>query len=144
MDPLSMTASITALVTVAAQVAAGIKHLHSFWSSVADAPASLRTLLADIQLIRDLFNGIGASITHQNTSNDATELMSKLLMRCLLDLESLEKLANPILPAGGESSTKIAWKSIKAVLKAGKLKSYREHLESAKLTLVLAHGYANQ
>ena len=142
MDPLSMTASITALVTVAAQVAAGIKQLHSFWSSVADAPASLRTLLADIHLIRDLFHGIDASITH--TSNDAAELMSKLLKRCLLDLESLEKLASPVLPAAGESPTKIAWKSIKAVLKADKLKSYREHLESAKLTLVLAHSHASQ
>ncbi|KAK3360654.1 hypothetical protein B0T25DRAFT_565537 [Lasiosphaeria hispida] len=139
-----MTASITALVTIIAQMAAGIQKLHAFWSSVADAPASLRGLLADIQLVRDLFNGIKSSITYHNASHGIMELMSKLLGRSLLELKSLKNLVKTVLLGGRDNPTKIAWKLIKARLKAEKFKAYRERLELAKLTLVLAHGYASQ
>ncbi|KAK3373030.1 hypothetical protein B0T24DRAFT_702413 [Lasiosphaeria ovina] len=121
MDPLSMTASITALVTVAAQIRAAIKQMHAFWSSVADAPASLLGLLADIELVRDLFDGIDASMARH----------------------VLESLARTVLPGATDNPTKIVWKSAKAVLKADKLQPYKAHLESTKLSLVLAHGYAS-
>ena len=70
-----------------------------------------------------------------------SDMLNQLLKRCLLDLESLKTLVQTVLPAEDDSPRAATWKSAKAVLTADKLKLYREHLESAKLTLILAHGY---
>lgn len=144
MDPLSATASIAGLVGLAVQITTSIKQLHAFWSAVSDAPTSLRYILADIQLIRDLFHNIEASFVSTAMTQSTLDLMDQLLKRCLLDLNSLENFVQTVLPVHGDSLRKATWKSIKSALKADKLKSYREHLESAKVTLVLAHSYANE
>ncbi|KAK0723379.1 hypothetical protein B0T26DRAFT_259652 [Lasiosphaeria miniovina] len=130
---VSIMTSITALVTVAAQIEARIKQIHAFWSSVADAPASLRGRLADIELVRDLFDGIDANMAGHGTDPGVAELMSKLPGRCHMGLETLESPAKTVLPGATENRTKITWKSAKAVLKADRLQSYKAHLDSRNL-----------
>ncbi|KAK0703902.1 hypothetical protein B0T26DRAFT_517551 [Lasiosphaeria miniovina] len=143
MDPLSAVASVAGLVGLAAQIAASIKQ-HDFWSSVADTPVSLRWLLADVQLVHDLVHSIEASFARSAIPQGSTDPLQQLLERCFADLASLEGLVKTVLPVPGDSCRKATWKSIKATLKKDKFKSYREHLVSAKITLLLAQGYVNQ
>ena len=50
----------------------------------------------------------------------------------------------PLQSEAGSGTAKKAWKSVKAVFGSEKIKSYRENLESAKATLLLAQIQLHQ
>ncbi|KAF1992430.1 hypothetical protein K402DRAFT_399545 [Aulographum hederae CBS 113979] len=118
MDGLSGAASGIAVVSIALQLADGFLKLHSFWSSVNDAPQEARTILDDLFSLHRILEQIASN---SSAIADATILMT----------EFEKGFRN-----GGKVKRK--WTACKMVSKKEKLVAFRNSLEEAKSSLILA------
>jgi len=96
--------------------------------------------------MRGLLTAIEDSVKQSplQANTDTAVPIHQLLRKCRSYLSTLQDLAKAVLPQPGDSMSRATWKSLKAVLKADKMKTYRGNLESAKITLILAQSYSNQ
>ncbi len=137
---LSAAGSIVSLVAIAGQLIQSTKSLYEFWSSVKEIPTRLQWLREDLKVIQ----GIIEQISVQSSSARGTTVACHALQNCAIHLNNLKVLVAPLQRRSTKSRKKEIWKSVKAAFNAEKIKLYRENLEAAKLTLVLAQNSLTQ
>lgn len=135
MDGLSSAASITAVVSLALQLAHSAKQLCDFWTSIKDAPEDIRTIIADLELLTSVLAEMASEAQH--TGPHTT--LAAVLHSCTGKLKSLTALTNNLEPGFDSKSSRIRmWTAFKFILKGERLRRFQEVLESLKSTLVLA------
>jgi len=96
MDPISLTASVIAMIQLAEQI---ISVCTDYISSIKDAPRTLRTVAIEVGSIKCVLEVLQMSISAN--SDDYSAIMDKFrssdnpLLACRRALESLEKLLPP-------------------------------------------------
>jgi hypothetical protein len=73
-----------------------------------------------------------------------TSALNGILQRCALYLKTLQETVKTLQSETGVRTAKRTSRSVKAVFGSKKIKSYRENLEAAKVTLLLARSQLNQ
>jgi hypothetical protein len=102
MDPLSIAASITGILTAAAQVV-------SILSQIRDAPAAISSIVTEIQHIEIVFRALqrlidrAALVTRQRAAMIPLEDVTVILTQTVLVFSELETVVNP-LSLGGKQS----------------------------------------
>src|SRR5579863_4019028 len=139
MEVVGAAASVAGLVTLLGQLLQSAKQLHEFWSSIKEVPESLRWLVDDLDMIREVLVLIKDQAT-QGSDTSGSGNAIPLLQKCISYVENLEGLVKPLQSENGASRRLKTWKSVKAVFATEKIKFYRDNLESAKVTLLLAQN----
>ena len=139
MEALGAAASVVSLATILAQLIDGVTQLHGFWTSVKEVPKSLTWLSTDLEILHDILQSIESSSVQLSQTGDTSPL-SGILQKCALYIEYLQETVKPLQSEARDKPVKKAWRSVKAVFDSKKIKSYRENLESAKATLLLAQN----
>jgi len=133
MDGLSNAASGIAVVSIAIQLADSVKKLYDFWSSVKDAPESIRAIAKELELL----SGILDKIEHGQHGTGSE--ISNVLESCREQVASLVTIVNSLVPGfEAESRRTRTWSSLKAVFKKDKVAEFRMCLAETKITLNLA------
>jgi hypothetical protein len=144
MDGLAAAGSIVSLISILGQLAQSTRQLYDFWSSMKEVPRSLQWLVGDLYLIREILEVIESQLMQSIVPNIGNNSIGELLRKCILYIENLEALVKPLQSRPREGRGERTWKSIKAVFLTEKIKSYRENLESAKVTLLLVQSHISQ
>ena len=149
-DPLSLTASIIAIVGIGGQVAKSIKRLASL-KGAPDLILALNNELSDIRLIiiaiQDVFQRqqitsvpfLGNQTGEANINASVTSALNQANEKVL----ELEALHNKLIPfssglSGTTTGDKVTW-----LREQGKLKRIQESLRDARLKLATALGVLN-
>ena len=143
MDGISAAASIVGLTAAAGQLLQATKTLYNFWSAVKELPTHLRWLSEDMACMRDILEYIEQQAS-QGSRSDGTSPIYSALQRYGLHLGNLEALVSPLRLQKGKGGNDKTWKAIKGVFSADKIKLYRESLEEAKATLLIAQTLLHQ
>jgi Fungal N-terminal domain of STAND proteins len=143
MEALGAAGSVVGLAAALGQIIEGVTQLHDFWSSVKEVPKSLLWLITDLEILHDILRSIDSSSAQLSPSSD-TSALNGVLQKCALYLKTLQETVKPLQSETGVSTAKRTWRSVKAVFSTEKIKSYRENLEAAKVTLLLAQSQLNQ
>lgn len=141
MDGLSTAASGIAVVSVTIQLADGIKKLHDFWNSIAEAPEDIKDNLFDLKVLSTLLT----QIAHNQQRHDPDPTFADVLSGCCAKVNRLITLLGDIEPGFASTSSYIRrWTAVKAVLKQENLKKFQAGLERLKSTLTLAIQHQNR
>lgn len=143
MEALGAAGSIVSLAAVLAQLIQTVTQLHDPRSSLKDAPKSLMWLSTDLEILHGILQSIDSSSVQLSHTSDTSHL-DGILRKCALYIGNLQETVRPLQSEAGSGTAKKAWKSVKAVFGSEKIKSYRENLESAKATLLLAQIQLHQ
>ena len=134
MDGLSSAASGIAVVSLAFQLADGVKRLYEFWESVQGAPSDVRSFASDLQLLSSVL----ADIQTSGGDPSITNLANSALESCKIKIESLTDIVKEFEPGLNSHSRRVRkWNALKAVLKRWKIEKFRLLLGEAKVTLIL-------
>ncbi|KAL9632510.1 MAG: hypothetical protein Q9204_003759 [Flavoplaca sp. TL-2023a] len=140
MDGLSTAGSGFAVVSVTIQLADGIKKLHDFWTSIAEAPEDVKDNLLELRVLSSLLT----QIAHNQQRHDPDPTFADVLSGCCAKVNRLTTLLEAIEPGFASTSSSIRrWTAVKAVLKQDSLKKFQKRLESLKSTLSLALLHQN-
>lgn len=123
-DPFSYTAGATAFVSLAIQLADGIKKLCDFCHSVQQAPKEINVMIADLELLQSIFSKMASEAQHSEP--DAT--LIALLQRCKSHVDALTPTLRRVesrFAAGKLQSRK--WTAIKAVWKDDERKQFYQN-----------------
>ncbi|MCJ1402645.1 hypothetical protein MMC11_005865 [Xylographa trunciseda] len=141
MDPLSLTASILAVLTAAGTVASGLKKLQSL-KHASDDFLALMTEVSDLQLVlesvNDAIRAQGESGRHLSTS------LAKLLLRAKTTLIKLNKIIQKRLTKTQTTSqnelkvARLAW-----IIKRSAVRILQEELRDIRLNLTTALASGN-
>ena len=134
MDGLSTSASVVAII----QLAETLKHLYDFFRFVQDAPRSIRSLVAELQVLLAILNHAVAEVQY-----NPFELSIMTLLQSCSD-QAIEILQRVELLNRGLSSRNLAhqkWTAIKVVLHGAKLERLTDSLERLKTTLIMAQSF---
>ncbi|KAI4220415.1 MAG: hypothetical protein LQ349_008094, partial [Xanthoria aureola] len=135
MDGLSTAAGGFAVVSVALQLADGIKKLHDFWNSITEAPEDIKENLDELRLLSDIL--IQMARDGQRHTPDRT--FADVLSVCYAKVKGLTSLLEEFEPGFASRSSYIRrWTAVKAIMKQEKLKKFEERLARLKSTLSLA------
>jgi hypothetical protein len=143
MEALEVAGSVVSLVTILGQLIQSARQLHDFWSSVKDVPKSLEWFTEDLNIIREILEAIHPQLM-QGSATIGSSTALRLLKKCAISIGNLEAFVKPLQSGPGDSRKAKTWKSIKAVFLSDKIKSYRENLESLKVTLLLAQNHITE
>ena len=133
MEGLSVTASAFAVSSVAGQLADGVKKLHDFWCSVKDAPADVRVIAGDLQVLSQILAEINRD------AQDQTASMEAALSRCIDGIKPLTNIVSDLEPGFDSVSPRTRkWSAMKMVFQSKKIKKYQSSLEGMKTSLILA------
>lgn len=140
MEPLSSAASCLAVVSLALQLADGIKQLCEFWISVKEAPDDIHTIATDLELL----SAVLAHMAHEAQQVEPDPALEAALLVCNDEVRKLIHLTNEMEPGFASMSRRIRrWTAFKAVLNREKLQRFQKVLERLKITLVLAQQNHN-
>jgi len=135
MDGFSTAASAFAVVSVAGQLAVGLKQLHSFWSSLRDAPDDVQSLSKELKLLLTILREIEQSEQRYGLNAAATDVLES----CGAQVNSLTAITKGLeRDFTAHSSSRRKWGALKAVLKRNTIKKFRDILRDTKVTLLLA------
>ncbi|KAL8834930.1 MAG: hypothetical protein Q9176_007224 [Flavoplaca citrina] len=140
MDGLSTAASGLAVVSITIQLADGIKKLHDFWTSIAEAPEDIKDNLLELKFL----SGVLIQIAHNKQRDEPDPTFAEFLSDCCAKINRLTTVLEAIEPGFASTSSYIRrWTAVKAVLKQEKLKKFQDSLERLKSTLSLALLHQN-
>ncbi|KAE8441980.1 hypothetical protein EG329_004106 [Mollisiaceae sp. DMI_Dod_QoI] len=134
MDPLSGAASVIAVVTLAAQLADGLRKLVDFWKQVQKAPAEVSALFDDLE-------NLSATLAEAELNHDERGL-DPITDRILRDCQKrVFLLCNKISPSsrGLDSSSfkRRKWSAFRITLDKAEIEGLRRAIEKAETTLIL-------
>jgi hypothetical protein len=139
---IRVVASGISIGTLAAQIAASITKLKSYWDQIQEAPEDIASLVEEIE---DLYLLL-ADIEDDQRRNPISRLLldgttaSRCLDHCKRGADRLNELAEELASDIQNSSRlKQKWASAKVVLKNDKLEKYRSKLERTIRLLSLSH-----
>ena len=135
MDGLSSVASVTAVVSLAIQLADSIVKLHEFWESVQEAPEDVQNMCAELGVLSSVLSEIAIEAQHQPPH----DTLITVLKQCSVKIRALTVQINEIEPGFASKSRRIRkWSAIRTVFKQKKFKKLHTALEGLKSTLILA------
>ena len=135
MEPLSSTASVIAVVSIAIQLADSTKQLCAFWSSIKEAPDEVQTIATEVKILSSIFSEM--ALEAQRVPPDET--LCRVLKACADISEKLRVLTNDLEPGfASKSLTARKWTAFRAVWKSGKCTKIQDALERLKSTTILA------
>ncbi|MCJ1359269.1 MAG: hypothetical protein MMC33_009270 [Icmadophila ericetorum] len=127
MDVISSASSVFAVVSIAIQLADGLKTLWHFWDSVKEAPEDIQSLTADLQFLLNVLTNVASEAQHHKSG--AT--FEGVLRSCADKIKVLAAIVEELKPAFDSPSSRLRkWTSLKAVFKAEKIKKFRDSLET--------------
>ena len=138
MDPLSLTASIIAVLGASATVASGIEKIISM-RNAPDAILALNNEVADFQLVVGMIHELLQDYNSSNSTESAvyTESLTSVLVRAKQKLLELDMLIQYRLMTGGtkQDFNRIAW-----VREHRKVKALQDEIRSIRMNLVAVIG----
>ena len=137
MDPFSGAASGFAVVSLAGQVAVGVKNLYSFWSSIKDAPNDIQSLSKELKLLLTILQNIEEGEQCYGPDAATTDVLGS----CRAQVNSLTAITEG-LERGftTRSSSRRKWGVLKAVFKRDMIQKFQDILRDTKVTLLLAQN----
>lgn len=139
MAGISTAASAIAVVSVAGQLAVGVKNLHSFWNSLQDAPDDIRFLSKELKLLMTILGEIEES--EQRYGRNAATM--DVLESCNAQTNSLTAITERLEGYFTTwSSPRRKWGALQAVFKRDTIKKFQDVLRDVKVTLLLAQQNA--
>lgn len=94
MDGLSSAASGFAVISLAIQLADGVKKLCDFWNSVKDAPEDIQGVIADLRLLLIVLTEM--AVEDQHVESDSA--LAAVLKACNDKIHRLADLTNDLEP----------------------------------------------
>ncbi|KAL8905275.1 MAG: hypothetical protein Q9207_002746 [Kuettlingeria erythrocarpa] len=141
MDGLSTAASGLAVVSIAIQLADGIKKLHDFWTSITEAPEEIKESLLELELLSSVLT----QIAHDQQRHEPDTTLTNALSGCCAMVNRLATILGEIEPGFASTSSRIrSWTAVKAALKQKTLKKFQDGLERLKTMLSLALQLQNR
>ena len=135
MAEFATAASAFAVVSIAGQLAVGVKNLYSFWSSIQDALNDIQSLSRELKLFLVILQGIQQSEQRYGPDADTAYVLascSELVDSLIAITDGLER---------GFATTSLRrrkWGATKAVFKRNTIKKFQDVLRDTKITLILA------
>ena len=140
MDGLSSAASAIAVVSLAGQVAAGVRNLYQIWSSFQDAPEYVQAINEDLKLLMTVLRGIEDN--EQRCGPDA--ISAEVLQKCRTLIDAITSITQSLtVRLGSGKSARKAWAAVKTTFKQDKITKIQELLRDLKVTLSLAQQNAH-
>jgi hypothetical protein len=134
MEVIGAASGVIAIASIAIQLAETIKELVEFGKAVQDAPADIRALLQDLEVLRSALLQI-----HRTSSSIGIDAVTETVLKeCEKKIYSLKTELEPSISK--LKSNKLAcrkWSALKITLKKGKIESLQKAIEYAKSTLIL-------
>ena len=140
MDPLSLTASIIAILGAGGSIVSGLQKFASLWQ-VPDAILALSNEISDFKLVVQMTHDLLQDGANQANSNPTThtESLKPILIRAKEKLLELEILIQYHLITHGRNGepefSKIAW-----VRECGKARAIQDKIRSIRMNLVAVIG----
>ena len=135
MDGLSGAASGMAVVSLAIQLGASIKHLYDFWASVKDAPDDFYAITTDLSLLASVL----AEMAFEEQYFEPDHTLSTVLEACCDKVNKLAHITNEMVPGFASRSLRVRrWTAFRTVLKGERIQRFQKVLEGLKITLMLA------
>jgi hypothetical protein len=134
MEVIGAASGVIAIASIAIQLAETIKELVEFGKAVQDAPADIRALLQDLEVLRSALLQI-----HRTSSSIGIDAVTETVLKeCEKKIYNLKTELEPSISK--LKSNKLAcrkWSALKITLKKGKIESLQKAIEYAKSTLIL-------
>ncbi|KAM3069891.1 hypothetical protein ACMFMG_010600 [Clarireedia jacksonii] len=131
MDPLSFTASIISVGTLAVQCADSLRKASAFWSSIQDAPKDIDRLSQESSLLANIFDDIERDFNLgqiPSQMHDNYVIVMRLAQEDLKELTDLvDKLSDKL--ASSTSAIKQHWAKLQIALKDEKISKMRKKLQ---------------
>ncbi|QSZ36037.1 hypothetical protein DSL72_007161 [Monilinia vaccinii-corymbosi] len=146
MDPISFTASIISLATLAVQLGDALRKAADFWESVQDAPSNIRRLSRELRLVANVFDAIRVEYEAGSVPTSFEKMLKEALELAKDDISQLSELISELsrkLSTSGGSVGK-QWRKVQMALRASKLEKFKGDLESVKSTLNLLQASRQQ
>lgn len=140
-DPLSITASVIAIGTLATQVCETLVSLRVR----TDFKGRLHTIKSEISDLQTVLNHASSVLderSKQKLSNDALEAVSSILRRIQVNLKQQDRIACRLAKPSDSTKGKIIASGLWLKEKP-KLQQLREELRSLKASLVMCFGASN-
>ena len=114
MEPLSSTASVIAVVSIAIQLADSTKQLCAFWSSIKEAPDEVQTIATEVKILSSIFSEMALE-AHRVPPD---ETLCRVLKACADISELLKKasllengpLSGPSGKVGSAQKSRMLWR----------------------------------
>ena len=133
---MEVGAATVAFIGLAAQVVQGMIFVHDFLDQVQDAPEKIRSLQAELRLLRDIISKIKdefqASAVAEDVCRIAYSALSLIQARVGTLCDFIET-CSPRKPGRG----RLLWKSLSVTFRRQKFSDYLMDLERAKGNLML-------
>lgn len=140
MDPLSGTASVIAVATVAVQLADGVRKLVGFWKRVQNAPAEINALFDDLESL-----SFTLEQAELNGKNELDPIADRALRECQKKLLILcDKISDNAWGLDSSSFKRRKWSAFKISLDKPEIDALRRAIERAQTTLILAKLISTQ
>lgn len=135
MDGLSSASGVFAAVSIAIQLGESIKKLVEFGKAVQDAPAHIRALFHDLEVLAAVICQI-----KQLNGNAAFDYVNeKALLNCREKISRLQKMIDRAqVNLKSKSLIRQKWGAFKFTLKKDEVQAIQRSIEEAKTTLQLA------
>jgi hypothetical protein len=134
MEALGAASGVIAIASIAIQLAETIQELVEFGKAVQDAPANIRALLQDLEVLRSTLLQI-----HRTSSRIGIDAVAETVLKeCERKIYNLKMVLQPAI--SNLKSNKLAcrkWSALKITLKKDKIESLQKAIEYAKSTLIL-------
>ena len=133
-EVLGAVASGISIVTLAAQIAASVVKLKSYWNQIKDAPEDIMLLIDELDDLRLLLCAIEKDQSRNPISSPIMDdtVASRCLEHCRRGADRLQNLVDELstnIYASNRLRSK--WASTKVVLKKDDIKKYKTHLKAA-------------
>jgi hypothetical protein len=139
MEVLSAASNVIAIASLALQLGDTTRKLCNFWKAVEGAPREIEQIVSDLSIISSLADIIRQEAESPKPHTQLIDINLKALGQCL---GSMTDLQNLILKyqSGISSSSRRAktWSACKMSWNGEKIGSFRQTVQDAKFTLMLA------
>jgi hypothetical protein len=139
MEGLAGASSAIAVVTVAVQLADGIRKLLEFWESIKDAPTDIQAFSKDLKIVLEVVEDLRDQNHYPRPHCRSVAANSAALELCLDSLKILQGLIDKLdLGLSSDKPLNRKWAAIKSAWKNNNIAKFRERLRDMKLTLLVA------
>lgn len=145
MDPLSITASVVAIIQISTKI---ISICSAYIRDVKDAPSDLQKIMFEVAAVKGIFEALSLLFTTEDNVNAAVSQRPYIFLRdsvdgCAQELKTLEAM----FPRSEDSSSntkrrrkkcQLSLSSLAWPLKAHRAKQHLENISQHKATIILA------
>ena len=128
-----------AVISLTIQLGEKTKKLCDFWKAVKGAPHEIEQIVSDLSIITSLTDIIRQEAESPRPQAQLLNINLKALDQCLGSITELQNLILKYQPGISSANRRTqTWSACKMSWNAEKIRGFRETLQDAKLTLMLA------